>query len=113
MKSKALLIGCVFITTGCVTIKAPENLISDSVKAGKDIYHSVKGEVSETKNNTFEFSYLVPTNEPHETSSNKCFDGAIEKARKALNKYNLEVKKSASSISLKSGETTMNCSVSV
>ncbi|KGJ91759.1 hypothetical protein [Colwellia psychrerythraea] len=115
MKSNVILVSCLFITTGCVTVKAPENLVSDSVRAGKNLYHSVKDEMSESKDesNRFKFSYQVPENESHAISSSKCIDAAVEKAKKALNKYSVEVKQTESNVAIENGRTTLNCSVSI
>lgn len=112
MKLYVLLISCVLSTTGCITVKAPENLISDSVQAGKDLYDSVKGK-SDKKANTFEFSYRALANESHQQASTKCIDGAIEQAKQALNKYQLDIKGTEAKV-VKEGENKVfKCSVSV
>ena len=50
MKISALLpIICTLSLSACVTIEAPDNLISDTIKAGKDVYKDLTGDEDENK----------------------------------------------------------------
>jgi hypothetical protein len=113
MKLKFIWVGCIFLSTGCVNIKAPDNLLSDTVSATKDIYHSVKSKVSKDNDNLFSISYEIPENEALSISNGKCLDAAIEKAKKALNKYNVDVKETESKVTVVGGKSILNCSVSI
>lgn len=113
MKLNTLLIGGALLISGCVTVKAPENLISDSVRAGRELYHSVKNEASDNETNLFSFSYHVPENESYAESSSKCIDRATEKAKKTLNKYQIDIKKTESKVVVENGKKIFNCSVSI
>jgi len=113
MKLKFIWVGCIFISTGCVNIKAPDNLLSDTVSATKDIYHSVKNKVSKDNDSLFSISYEIPENETLSISNSKCMDAAIEKAKKTLNKYSVDVKETESRVSVVGGKSVLNCSVSI
>lgn len=84
----------VFSFSGCVSIEAPDHLVSDTIQAGKDAYYSVKENFSDkptVEKKNFSYKYVVPNGESIGDSSGKCIDSAVESARKALNVYSVNV----------------------
>ncbi|WP_016955118.1 hypothetical protein [Catenovulum agarivorans] len=112
MKLNVFLIGCIFSITGCITVKAPENLVSDSVKAGKDLYDAVKSD-SDKKAQIYKYSYKAISTETHHESNAKCIDGAVALAKKALNRDKIDIKKTESKVSKEAGVKIFKCSVRV
>jgi hypothetical protein len=113
MKLSVVMVSCSVLISGCVNINTPDNLVSDTVKVTKDIYHSVKRSVSNDTLTLFSSSYEIPVNEIIGISNGKCMDSAIEKAKKSLNKYSVDVKETKSEVLIVEGKTIINCSVGV
>lgn len=113
MKLTILLATCLLITTGCVTFEAPDNLVSDTVQVGKDIYRSVKDGLSGEKQTVFESSYVAQVDESYSTSSGKCIDSAIESAKVQLNMNTVVVKKTDVSVSHENGVSVFSCNISI
>jgi len=100
--------------SGCVSIEAPAHLLSDTIDAGKDAYHSVKESMSddsEDSNRTFSYQYIIVEDEPLGVSSGKCIDLVIKAARKKLNVYNITVNKSTIYPDIKENNSTLKCKV--
>jgi len=117
MKFSLSLSIVLFILAGCISIKAPDNLVSDTVDLSKNIYKSVKDTVSDDENideeSAFSFSYDIPDNEAVSISNGKCIAAAVEQAKQALNKYRLNIQKTHASISIVNEKSVMKCSVSL
>ncbi len=115
MKFSFIIISFAIVLTGCVNIKAPDNLVSDTVTVSKDIYHSIKGNISDedAPENVFSASHALLKNESFSVANEKCMELAIENAKKSLNKYSLEVKDTHSNVENIDGEYVLKCSVSI
>ncbi|MCP4326048.1 MAG: hypothetical protein GY787_30275 [Alteromonadales bacterium] len=115
MKFSIIVFSITIALTGCVNIKAPDNLVSDTVSVSKDIYHSIKDNISEedTSENVFSASHILLEDESFSVANEKCIDAAIEKAKQSLNKYSLEIKNTFSNVENIDGEYILKCSVSV
>ena len=117
MKFTLLLPVSLFLLAGCISIKAPENLISDTVKASGELYHSVKNGMSKDERidseKVFRYSYEIPKNESLSVSKNNCSNAVAEEARKSLNKYNLNIKQTQYSLTTSGGKDIVNCSISI
>jgi len=93
MLKKIFITGAVVSLSACISIETPEHLVSDTIEAGKDVYYSVKGKVSEKESNStkaFTHQYLIPVGELLGESSGRCIDLALDKARKSLNIDNIK-----------------------
>ncbi|MGR6778106.1 Putative uncharacterized protein [Moritella viscosa] len=117
MKSVIIVLSAVFSLSGCINIKAPDNLVSDSVDVSKDIYNSVKDKFSKDDSNdeidVFSYSYEIPDKEPLVQSSSKCMNAAIEEAKKSLNKYEINIKSTKSNLVTVGNKSILKCSVSI
>jgi hypothetical protein len=117
MKLVILLSSTILFLSGCVNIKAPDNLVSDTVDASKNIYNSVKGKLSKdepkSSEGVFSYSYEIPNKEPITLSTAKCMDFAIEEAKKTLNKYNVSIKTTESHLETIGKKSILQCSVSI
>jgi len=117
MKFNVLLPAALLFLAGCVNIKAPENLISDAVKAGGELYHSVKNSSSKdeemSNGKVFKYSYVILNNESLSISKNNCINAVIEEARVSLNKYNLNVKQKKYSLATLDSKDIVICSISI
>lgn len=103
--------------SGCVSIEAPANLVSDTVEVGKSAYKSIKGRISKDspdgESYVFTYEHIVPDGEIISDSNDKCINGAIEQARKELNIYNVNVNKTTSNTSVVDDKNILECSVFV
>ena len=122
MKLVLLLSSTILFLSGCVNIKAPDNLVSDTVDASKNIYNSVKDKISKDKiskdepksgESIFSYSYEIPEEESITLSTAKCMDLAIEEAKKTLNKYNVSIKATESHLGTIGEKSILQCSVSI
>jgi hypothetical protein len=117
MKSVITVLSAVLSLCGCINIKAPDNLVSDSVDVSKDIYNSVKDQFSKDDSNNefgvFSYSYEIPDKEPLAQSSTKCINAAIEEARRSLNKYEVNVKSTKSDLVTIGNKSLLKCSVNI
>ena len=107
----------IFGLVGCVSVEAPDNLVSDTVEVGKEAYHSIKNMISddEASSDGIDFSYkhTISDGELVEQSSAACIKGAVEQARKTLNVYNIEVKQTVINSTVEQGQPILECSVMV
>ena len=117
MKLVLLLSSTILFLSGCVNIKAPDNLVSDTVDASKNIYNSVKDKISKDEpksgESIFSYSYEIPEEESITLSTAKCMDLAIEEAKKTLNKYNVSIKATESHLGTIGEKSILQCSVSI
>ena len=117
MKLVILFSGTLCFLSGCVSIKAPDNLVSDTVDASKNIYRSVKGKLSEDdvigSEGVFYYTYEIPDEEPFGVSNTNCINAAIEETKKSLNKYSVTIQKTESQVSVVGSKSILICSVSI
>lgn len=80
----------------------PDNLVSDTVKAGKEIYYDIKGHDPEKKKNTeysasgsigFSNTLSSISGESKEALLERCFTELAELAKRKLNTPNLAYRK--------------------
>lgn len=79
------------LLTACVNIEAPDNLVSDTIQAGKDVYHSVTGSKPEA-NDSLALSYALTGDETLALASARCITELSAKAQQTFNQYSLSVK---------------------
>ena len=89
MKTIILIISA-FLTTACVQLKAPERIISDTYRTGKEIYHDIYSSDGEKR---FVHEIVVPKGSEVAVEKERCVDELVSKAREdyAIDSY--EVKK--------------------
>lgn len=109
-----------FFLNACVNIKAPDNLLSDTVDLSKELYNSVKNQLSNdtvlvTVDNktTFESSYLLQVHETLDDAFDECKKQAIDEVRKTLNIYEVLVKKDSYSVTKEGDKTNVICTVEI
>lgn len=115
MNNKLILVGIAIGLIGCVRIEAPDNLVSDTVQAGKDVYDSVKERRANRSKDqqVFTHKYPVPNGEPISESSSNCINVAIETAKKTLHSEQLKVETSSTKPIQENGKTVLECSIVV
>jgi hypothetical protein len=92
--NKALLVSLpILLLTGCIQLKMPEHMVSDTVKAGKDLVKTVVGEDEKPAEaaNGLLFTNLV-TAEPEasaEAATEQCIQELEAHAREKLNRRQL------------------------
>lgn len=84
MKVKYCLFLLLLFLSGCVKVHLPEHLVSDSVKAGTDLYHnitapddvvdSVDNNASQNNNIVFTHTYIGEIDEAEDVLKNKCLN---------------------------------------
>jgi hypothetical protein len=113
MKNIFVVVGCLCLPA-CVTIESPDNLISDTIKAGKEVYQDIKKgkdnreSEQETKTepadtsvvvvsemdkveNTFINTYPLENMDNELNAMQTCMSELIEDTRRSLNLYSLDV----------------------
>ena len=115
---KIIILGVIlFGVTSCVTIKAPDDLVSDTVKAGTDVYDTVKENMSNSDSSTtkrvFSHEYKIPDGETIGDSSVQCVNIVTETARKILNINELVIEETLTNSINKDGESILKCSIVV
>lgn len=113
MKNVFVVVGCLCLPA-CVTIESPDNLISDTIKAGKEVYQDikkgkenreseqeVKTEPADTSvvvasemdkvENTFINTYPLENMDNELNAMQTCMSELIEDTRRSLNLYSLDV----------------------
>ncbi len=119
MYSKVFILGTICFLSGCVTVKAPDNLVSDTVKVGKNVYNTIKDKVSTTEPKStseltvFEHNYIIPEGEELSVSNKKCLEQVTVKAKEKLNKFRLDIKQIESSINHNDGNSSLACKISI
>ena len=102
--------------SGCISIEAPDHLVSDTIQAGKDAYYSVKENLSDkptVEREIFSYKYVVPNGESIGDSSGKCIDSAVESARKALNVYSVNVEDTTINSVVEGEHSVIKCRIVV
>ena len=113
---KPILVITIFMgVSGCVSIEAPENLVSDTVEVTKDAYNSIWESIADddSPNNRqiFSHKYVVADNESVGESTANCINSAVETARKTLNVYNIEIGETTTNQVIEDGKSLLECSV--
>ena len=101
---------------GCISIEAPDTLVSDSVKAGKDVYHSVKESWSDEptpERRTFLHKYKIPEGEVIGESNVKCIKITMETAKQTLNVEKLDIVEILTNPIVENEESILECSIVV
>ena len=103
--------------TGCVTIEAPDDLVSDTVKAGTDVYDTVKDKMSKddasTTKRVFSHEYVIPDGEAIGDSSVQCINIVTDTAKKLLNIKELVIEETITNSVDKDGASILKCSIVV
>ncbi|MBV1928906.1 MAG: hypothetical protein KUG81_05280 [Gammaproteobacteria bacterium] len=106
-----------FSLSGCVSIEAPEHLVSDTVEASKDAYNAIKKKIStgdsEIDNLTFSHKHIPAGDESHAESTINCINGATDIARKELDVYKVDVVKTTTNKIVEKGRSTFECNIVV
>ena len=114
---KYFVVLVLFFLSGCVSIEAPENLVSDTVEASKDAYKAIKETItkddSEKENRIFSYKYVSSVDESYSQSTANCIDGAIDIARKALDIYKVDIAKTLTTKVVEEGKSVFECSIVV
>ena len=100
--------------SGCVTIESPDNLVSDTIEAGKDAYQSVKESISDEpveKEKAFVHEYTVTVQEPIATSINKCLEIVVETTKVAIDKPQLDIKETITNSTQRESQLIVNCKI--
>jgi len=101
----------------CVTIEAPDDLVSDTVKAGTDVYDTVKENMSNSDSSTtkrvFSHEYKIPDGETIGDSSFQCVNIVTDTAKKILNINELVIEETLTNSMNKDGESILKCSIVV
>jgi hypothetical protein len=91
-----LLVMVLLISTGCVQLKAPDHLVSDSVAAGKDVYYAISGQekpqIILPEKNIFTYQYLVPPDQSFMAAKEICLKNVKEKASLFLGVKDIKTK---------------------
>ena len=101
----------------CVTVKAFDDLVSDTVKAGIDVYDFVKDKMSNKDllitNRVFTYEYIIFNGEAIGDSSFQCVNIVTETARKILNNNKLVIEETLTNLIDKDGDSILKCSIVV
>ena len=89
MKAIILIISA-FLTTACVQLKAPERIISDTYRTGKEIYHDISSSDGERR---FVHEIVLAKGAEVALEKERCIDELVSKAREKYAVDSYEVKK--------------------
>ena len=103
--------------SSCVTIEAPDDLVSDTVKAGTDVYDTVKGNMSKDDTSAtkrvFSHEFKIPDGESIGDSSVQCINIVTDMAKKILNIKELVIEETITNAIDKDGQSVLKCSIVV
>ena len=85
-----ILIISALLTTACVQLKAPERIISDTYRTGKEIYHDISSSDGEKR---FVHEIVVAKGAEVALEKERCIDELVSKAREKYAIDSYEVKK--------------------
>lgn len=106
------LLSLITTLTACVNIEAPDNLVSDTIQAGKDVYHSVTG-TNEQASDRLALSYAITSDETLAMASARCITELSTQAQQTFNQYKLSVKQVTIVPFSENGTDMITCSLSI
>lgn len=113
MKSMIALLAALLLSA-CVSIEFP-NLVSDTVKAGKEIVGNVTGGKNSTdaKGIVFSNTVVADPNSAAEALAGQCLKELETQVREKLGKDQLAYKEVSKSVAHKGGKLVATCSVEI
>lgn len=103
---KLLLITIPLFLTACVQLKAPERLVSDTYRTGKEIYHDIADSDSEQH---FVHEIVVPEDSELTVEKGRCIDELVTKVRE---KYDVESYEVTKLVHTEGSTETIYCEIS-
>ena len=117
MKNIAILLLCGIIAS-CVSVKMPDNMVSDVVDAGKDLYQAIKEKMDKEEDakaaeNIYAALYLADENTTIKDAKQRCLEKAVEKAQTKLNRTDLITEVVSEEIKAADQEFVVVCEIKV
>ena len=117
MKNIVILLLCAGIAS-CVSVKMPDNMVSDVVDAGKELYQAIKEQLDKEEDakaaeNIYAALYLADENTTIKDAKQRCLEKAIEKARTKLNRTDLATEVVSEEIKAADQEFVVVCEIKV
>ena len=116
---KYLIIALLSVTVAaCVTVKMPENMVSDAVDAGKDLYQSIKEKInkeedSKAAENIYAALYAADENTTIKEAKTHCLEKATDKAKSKLNRQDINTKVISEDVKSADQEFVVVCEIQV
>lgn len=117
MKNIVILLLCAAIAS-CVSVKMPDNMVSDVVDAGKELYQAIKEKMDKEEDakaaeNIYAALYLADENTTIKDAKQRCLENAVEKAQTKLNRTDLITEVVSEEIKAADQEFVVVCEIKV
>jgi hypothetical protein len=117
IKNFAVLLLTIAIAS-CISVEMPENMVSDVVDAGKELYQSIKEKLADEEDqkaeeNIYAALYLADENTTLKDAKARCLEKAIEKAKTKLNRQYITTEVVSEEIKSADQEFVVVCEVKV
>jgi len=117
MKNIVILLLCAAIAS-CVSVKMPDNMVSDVVDAGKELYQAIKEKMDKEEDakaaeNIYAALYLADENTTIKVAKQRCLEKAVEKAQTKLNRTDLITEVVSEEIKAADQEFVVVCEIKV
>ena len=102
--------------TGCVHVNLPEHMVSDTVEAGKDLYHSIEAAVTDEPpkpQRVFVHTCIREETVPLREVEQACVDELVTQAKTQLKVEKLDYAVDGRTVDKVSGSVVVNCQISL
>jgi hypothetical protein len=115
---KAAIVLLITTIAGCVSVKMPENMVSDVVDAGKELYQAIKQKLAKEEDekaaqNIYAALYLADDNTTLKEAKARCLEKAIDKAKSKLNREEISTEVVSEEVKTADQEFVVVCEVKV
>lgn len=86
------------VLSGCMSVKMPEHMVSDTVDAGKKAYDSISGKTKEAPGIEFSYTAIFDENTSVKEATNKCYDRVSLHALNEMKGTNLNISRLSDSV---------------
>lgn len=114
-------VAIVLLTTaivGCVSVEMPDNMVSDVVDAGKELYQTIKEKLANEEDqkaseNIYAALYLADDNTTLKEAKARCLEKAIDKAKSKLHREEVTTEVVSEEVKSADQEFVVVCEVKV
>lgn len=117
IKNSAIVLFAIAMV-GCVSVKMPDNMVSDVVDAGKELYQAIKEQLAKEEDekaaeNIYAALYLADDKTTLKKAKARCLEKAIDKAKSKLNRKEVKTEVVSEEVKLADEEFVVVCEVRV
>lgn len=86
------------VLSGCMSVKMPEHMVSDTVDAGKKAYDSISGKSKEAPGIEFSYTAIFDESTSVKEATNQCYDRVSQHALNEMKDTNLNISRVSDSV---------------